>query len=313
MPDLLAKPDLVAAARRWLTHVSDERQLAAKTREAYGRDLAQFLAFLAKHLGELPGLGELAALAPRDFRAFLAARRAEGVESRSLARTLSGLRTFFRFLDKAGLAKNDAVRAVALPKLAHSVPKPLAAGKAKALLSQAQTGAEYDTPAWIAARDTAVLTLLYGSGLRISEALGIARNDAPVGARDMLRIRGKGGKERAVPVLPVAQTAIQRYLDLCPYRLEASGPLFVGAKGGPLSARIVQLAMARLRGALGLPETATPHALRHSFATHLLGRGADLREIQELLGHASLSTTQSYTEVDSAHLLKVYRDAHPRA
>lgn len=312
-PQLIAAPKLVEAGRSWLAHLSDERGLAVKTREAYGRDLAQFLAFLAQHLGKLASLSDLASLEPRDFRAFLAARRAQGVESRSLARSLSGLRTFFRFLEKRGLAKNDAVMALATPKIAHSVPKPLGVGKAKAVVGQTRAGEAPATREWVVARDTAVLTLLYGSGLRISEALGLDMRDAPVKGRDVLRIVGKGGKERVVPVLPVAQAAVQHYLDLCPFPRKPDAPLFVGVRGDRLSPRIIQLLMARLRGALGLPESATPHALRHSFATHLLGHGADLREIQELLGHASLSTTQVYTEVDSSHLLKVYRAAHPRA
>jgi integrase/recombinase XerC len=170
-----------------------------------------------------------------------------------------------------------------------------------------------DAPDWIAARDTAVLMLLYGSGLRISEALGLTRKEAPIRGRDMLRVRGKGDKMRVVPVLPVAREAVEHYLALCPVKLQPDDPLFIGARGKQLSPRIIQLLIARARGALGLPETATPHALRHSFATHLLGAGADLRAIQELLGHASLSTTQIYTEVDRAHLLKVYQRAHPRA
>ncbi len=310
---LMAAADLAQAGHMWLGHLTDERGLAAKTAEAYSRDLGQFLNFLSRHLGQPPSLADLDALEPRDFRAFLAARRADGIDSRSLSRALSALRTFFRFLDKRGIAKNDAVRALAMPKVRHSVPKPIAVGKAKALLREARAGEAPTAPEWVVARDAAVLTLLYGSGLRISEALGLDRRDAPVAGRDVLRIVGKGGKERVAPVLPVAQAAVARYLDLCPYPLKPDGPLFVGVRGDRLSPRIIQMVMARLRGALGLPETATPHALRHSFATHLLGHGADLREIQELLGHASLSTTQVYTEVDAAHLLKVYKAAHPRA
>ena len=250
----------------------------------------------------LPDMDQLLALQARDVRAFLAARRGEGVGSRSLSRTLSALRMFFRFLERRGYGKNDAVRAVALPKLPHSVPKPLPAPKATALVESADI-ASPDAPDWIAARDTAVLALLYGSGLRISEALSLARKDAPVRGRDMLRVKGKGDKTRVVPVLPIVREAVERYLALCTIPLGSDDPLFVGARGAGLSPRIIQLAIARARGALGLPETATPHALRHSFATHLLGAGADLRAIQELLGHASLSTTQGYTEVDREHLL----------
>lgn len=311
--DLVAKPDTRAAVKAWMTFLETERQLAAKTCEAYSRDLASFLNFLANHLGGAVSLKKLEKLSPRDFRSFLASRRSSGVSSRSLARTLSALRMFFRFLDRRGILKNDAIHAVQTPKLAHSVPRPLSVGAALAVADDPSAGASADAPEWVLARDSAVLTLLYGSGLRISEALGLNRADAPLGRSDVLRITGKGNKERVAPVLPVAQQAIQRYLDLCPYSLPPDGPLFVGVQGKRLSSRIIQMVMQRLRGAFGLPESATPHALRHSFATHLLGHGADLREIQELLGHASLSTTQIYTEVESAQLLKVYDEAHPRA
>jgi integrase/recombinase XerC len=309
---VVAAADVQGAVEAWLTYVSVERQLAANTSEAYRRDIAQFLGFLARHLNRLPNLPQLAALSARDFRAFLAFRRAEGVGSRSLSRSLSALRMFFRFLERRGLGKNDAVRAVALPKLSHSVPKPLTAPKATALIAGADIGRP-EAREWISARDTAVLALLYGSGLRISEALALTRKDAPIRGRDMLRVTGKGDKTRVVPVLPVVREAVEQYLALYPVSLQADDPLFVGARGGQLSPRIIQLLIARARGALGLPETATPHALRHSFATHLLGAGADLRAIQELLGHASLSTTQGYTEVDREHLLKTYAKAHPRA
>jgi integrase/recombinase XerC len=309
---IVAAPDLKRAVEAWLTYLEIERQLSANTSEAYARDISQFLSFLAGHLNRLPTLSHLKALAARDVRAFLASRRAQGVGSRSLSRTLSALRMFFRFLERRGLGKNDAVRAVALPKLPHSVPKPLTAPKARALVESADIAAP-DAPEWITARDTAVLALLYGSGLRISEALSLARKDAPIKGRDMLRVTGKGSKTRVVPVLPIVREAVERYLALYPLKLGSDDPLFVGARGKQLSPRIIQLRIARGRAALGLPDTATPHALRHSFATHLLGAGADLRAIQELLGHASLSTTQGYTEVDRAHLLKAYDKAHPRA
>jgi integrase/recombinase XerC len=219
---------------------------------------------------------------------------------------------FYKFLERRGYGKNDAIRAVALPKLPHSVPKPLTAPKATALVEGADM-ASGEAPEWVAARDAAVLALLYGSGLRISEALSLRRRDAPVKGRDMLRVTGKGSKTRVVPVLPIVREAVERYLAFCPLKLGSDDPLFVGVRGKQLSPRLIQLRIARARAALGLPETATPHALRHSFATHLLGAGADLRAIQELLGHASLSTTQGYTEVDRAHLLKTYESAHPRA
>lgn len=301
--------DLARAVRGWLAHLAHERGVAEKTLEAYERDVRQLLGHLRSSLGRAPCLGDLACLEAKQLRAFLAARRRLGVESRSLVRALSALRQLFRWLEAEGLIKNRAVLQVARPKVAHSVPKPLTVEKAAALV-EGGMAAELD---WIAARDTAVLLLLYGAGLRISEALGLKLKDAPSATRDVLRITGKGRKERLVPILPIAREAIQRYLALCPYPLGPDDPLFVGARGGVLSPRIIQLAIERLRGELSLPETATPHALRHSFATHLLAAGADLRQIQELLGHASLSTTQVYTEVDRARLLAVYDAAHPRA
>jgi integrase/recombinase XerC len=308
----MGTPYVREAIEDWLAYIGTERQLAAKTAEAYERDVSQFLAFLAGHFNRLPDMPQLLSLQARDVRAFLAARRGEGVGSRSLSRTLSALRMFYKFLERRGYGKNDAIRAVALPKLPHSVPKPLTAQKATALVDGADIAAS-EQPEWIIARDTAVLALLYGSGLRISEALSLKRKDAPLKGRDMLRVTGKGSKTRVVPVLPIAREAVEAYLKLCPMRLGSDDPLFVGAHGKQLSPRIIQLRIAKARAVLGLPETATPHALRHSFATHLLGAGADLRAIQELLGHASLSTTQGYTEVDREHLLKTYDSAHPRA
>ena len=311
-PGYMGSPYVRVAVGDWLAYLTIERQLAANTAEAYERDISQFLAFLAGHFNRLPDMKHLLALQARDVRAFLAARRGDGVGSRSLARSLSALRMFYRFLERRGYGKNDAIRAVSLPKLPHSVPKPLTAPKATALIDGADI-ASPDAPEWILARDTAVLALLYGSGLRISEALSLQRKDAPIKGRDMLRVTGKGGKTRVVPVLAIVREAVERYLALCPLKLGSDDPLFVGVRGKQLSPRIIQLRIARARAALGLPDTATPHALRHSFATHLLGAGADLRAIQELLGHASLSTTQGYTEVDRAHLLKTYDSAHPRA
>ncbi len=301
--------DLDRAVAAWLSHLAHERGYAGPTVDAYGRDLRQFLGFLGKHLGHAPCLGDLGRLDAKTVRAFLASRRRAGTQSRSLARTLSALRTFFRWLEAVDTLENRAVSQVALPKVPHSVPKPLNTEKALAVVTP---GMEADLD-WVAARDTAVLLLLYGCGLRISEALGILVRDAPLPGRDTLRIVGKGGKERMVPVLPVTQASVARYMALCPYPQSPDDPLFLGAKGGPLSPRLIQLAMERMRDELALPATATPHALRHSFATHLLSAGADLRQIQELLGHASLSTTQVYTEVDRDRLLAVYDAAHPRA
>jgi integrase/recombinase XerC len=298
---------------RWLAYLEAERRMSPNTVEAYGRDVSQFLAFLAAHRGGTPTLKDLARLAPTDVRAFMAARRADGIGSRSLMRTLAGARSFVRFLERRDKGKGTALAAVRAPKIPKTLPKPLAVAAAKRLVETDLRAAEARAP-WILARDAAVLALLYGSGLRISEALALKRQDAPApGVDDAIMVTGKGNKQRMVPVLLQVTRLIADYLRLCPYHPPPEGPLFVGAKGGPLRPRIVQLAMARLRGALGLAETATPHALRHSFATHLLARGGDLRAIQELLGHASLSTTQIYTAVDAERLLEVYRNAHPRA
>ena len=312
-PPACAAPDTAAEVAHWLAHLGAERRMSAKTVEAYGRDVSQFLAFLATHLGGRPSLKALARLEPADVRAFMAARRAGGISGRSLMRALAGARSFARFLERSGRGKVAALAAVRAPKIAKTLPKPLAVADAKRVVETETRAGEAREP-WILARDAAVLALLYGSGLRISEALSLRRQDMPEPGRgDAIRVTGKGNKQRIVPVLQPVLRLVADYVALCPYNLPDDGPLFVGAKGGPLSPRIVQLAMARLRGALGLAETATPHALRHSFATHLLARGGDLRAIQELLGHASLSTTQIYTAVDSERLLEVYRSAHPRA
>ena len=304
-------PDVAAEIGRWLGYLGAERRMSAKTLEAYRRDVGQFLSFLAEHLGGAPSLKQLAKLTPADIRAFLAARRNEGVGNRSLVRVLAGTRSFARFLERNGKGKVGALAAVRAPKLAKTLPKPLAASAAKQM-TEAELRAGEEREPWVLARDAAVLALLYGAGLRISEALGLRRK-AIDGSPDALTVIGKGNKTRMVPLLPQVARLIADYVALCPYALKPDGPLFVGAKGGPLSPRLVQLAMARLRGALGLPDSATPHALRHSFATHLLARGGDLRAIQELLGHASLSTTQIYTAVDAERLLDVYSSAHPRA
>ncbi len=296
-------------AARWLEHLVDERGLAELTCIAYERDVRQFLDYLALQLQRLPTLSDLAAVDVRQVRAFMAARRKFGTQSRSLARQLSALRMFHRWLAMQGLVTNRSVSLVNRPKVPHSLPKPLTVDKALDVVSDPGT-AELD---WVVARDIAVLLLLYGAGLRISEALALTPRDLPASGGATLIIRGKGGKERMVPVLPVARAAVERYVRLVPYPLEPGEPMFRGAKGGPLSPRLIQLAMERMRADQSLPETATPHALRHSFATHLLSAGADLRQIQDLLGHASLSTTQGYTAVDRARLLDVYDRAHPRA
>jgi len=298
--------DLIAS---WLDHICLERGHSENTRLAYARDAEQFLRYLQIKLGRSLHLADLAALDGRTFRAFMATRRRQGASSRSLARTLSALRALFRWLEVQEILRNRSIMQVTLPKVPRSLPKPLTVEKAKVVVS-----ANADTDlAWVAARDKAVFLLLYGLGLRISEALSILCKDAPIAGRDSLLITGKGNKERLLPVLPIVTEAIATYLLMCPYQLKDSEPLFVGVRGGPLSARVIQMAIARLREKLELPNNATPHTLRHSFATHLLAEGADLRQIQELLGHASLSTTQSYTEVERERLLAIYDAAHPRA
>ena len=309
----LARPDLLAERAAWLDALSGERRLAANTLEAYRRDLDQFLAHLSAD--GPPGLDDVAALAPADLRGFMARRRGSGrggagVGSRTLARQLSALRSFLRHLERRGLANAAAAGAVRSPRRSRSLPRPVP--EAAALdLTRAET--QGCAEPWLDARNAAVLSLLYGSGLRIGEALALAGDALRDPAERTLRVAGKGGKVRLVPVLPAAAAAVAVYRRACPYHLDADGPLFRGAKGGPLRAAVLQRDVARLRAGLGLPPSATPHALRHAFATHLLAAGGDLRAIQELLGHASLSTTQIYTEVEGARLAEVFAAAHPRA
>jgi integrase/recombinase XerC len=298
---------------RWLSHLRAERRLSPKTLEAYARDVRQCLDFLCEHFGERVTLSRFAGLEATDVRAFMAMRRADDIAGRSLMRALAGLRSFGRFLEREGKGRVGALSAIRAPKVAKSLPKPLQMTAAKRLTDADERAGE-TRETWILARDAAVMALLYGSGLRISEALSLKRRDVPrPGAGDVLVVTGKGNKTRMVPVLQNVLGLIDGYAAICPYPLAPESPIFVGARGGPLSPRIIQLTMERLRGALGLPDSATPHALRHSFATHLLSRGGDLRAIQELLGHASLSTTQIYTGIDSERLLEVYRSAHPRS
>ena len=309
-PLIFAAPDLMRAVERWRRHLASERRLAAKSVEAYSRDVGQFLRFLTGHLAGAPKLADLRDLSTTDIRAFMAARRNDGAGSRTLARGIAGVRSLIGFLERDGLVNGAALRAIRPPRATRTLPKPLTAPAALEVIAVENA---LDEEPWIAARNAAIMALLYGSGLRISEALSLRRSEAPRGANDALRVRGKGYKQRIVPVLPVVAAAIADYLRQCPHVPGPDGPLFVGARGGPLSPRIVQRAMEKLRGALGLAATATPHALRHSFATHLLANGGDLRAIQELLGHASLSTTQIYTAVDTERLMAAYEKAHPRA
>jgi integrase/recombinase XerC len=308
-----AAADIAAEMTRWLSHLRAERRLSPKTLEAYLRDVRQFLEFLCQHWGAPVTLRRFAALEASDVRSFMAARRADEIGGRSLMRALAGLRSFGRFLEREDKGRVGALSAIRAPKVKKSLPKPIQIAGAKRLADADERVGENREP-WIWARDAAVMGLLYGSGLRISEALGLRRRDVPApGEGDTLIVHGKGNKTRMVPVLQNVLALIADYAATCPHPLPPEGPMFVGARGGPLRARIIQLTMERMRGALGLPDSATPHALRHSFATHLLSRGGDLRAIQELLGHASLSTTQIYTGIDSERLFEVYKAAHPRA
>jgi integrase/recombinase XerC len=311
--EFAAEPAVLRAIEEWRIWMTVEKNCSDHTLDAYARDLSAFFKYLSPHLGFPPGLSDLENLTTTDFRGYLAKRHNDGLSRSSTARAVSTLRNFFKFLDRHELAHNAAIKAVKTPKLPRSIPKPLSEIEAREALNV--IGELHDTP-WIAARDMAVLTLLYGCGLRISEALNLNVEDVPPGDTknsDALVITGKGNKQRIVPVLPIVLDAIAYYLKLYPKHLKKSGPLFVGAQGNRLNAGVIQRQVRKLRALMGLPSTATPHALRHSFATHLLAGGGDLRTIQELLGHESLSTTQRYTEVDQARLIEVYRDSHPRA
>jgi len=290
----------------WLRELGSVRRLAPKTLEAYGRDLGQFMGFLSGHMGGPVTLDSLKEMRGADIRAFMAQRRSESLGSRSLARVLSSLKSFFGFLEREGTLATDALNVIRTPKIPRSLPKALSVVEAKKTIA---TTDEIEDRPWVAARDMAVISLCYGAGLRISEALALTKADLDT---DTLRVTGKGGKERMVPLIAPVRQAIDTYLALAPFKLWPEEPLFRGVRGGVLAPRLIQMRMAQLRGALGLPPSATPHALRHSFATHLLGKGGDLRAIQELLGHASLSTTQIYTAVDTDHLLDSYVKAHPR-
>jgi integrase/recombinase XerC len=302
--------DPVLQARHdWLAWLEFEKRFAKNTVDAYCRDVDAFLGFLSGHNGAPIELNDLAALKASDIRAYLAKRRAsdQPLSDRSVARALASIRSFFRFLDRRRGLSNADINFVRGPRLKPPAPRPVSEAGAFDLIDIA---GDASTP-WIGARDSAVLTLLYGCGLRISEALGLTGNFACL--PDTLIITGKGGKTRLVPTLPAAREAVAEYVRQCPFHMDATTPLFFGSRGGPLRARIVQIVMAKMRGALGLASTATPHALRHAFATHLLQAGGDLRAIQELLGHASLSTTQRYTEVDPSFMMAAFTAAHPRA
>ena len=305
---LAISPAARAALAEWLDQRRALDGAAENTIRAYGRDVAGWLGFLALHRGGTEGLAALADVSQSDLRAWMAHERGRGLGARSLARALSAVKSFTGWLADRQGADAVAVLSARGPKYRRNLPRPLTEDAAGAVIGQVADQARAD---WIAARDAAVVTLLYGCGLRISEALGLTGAAHPMA--EVLRIRGKGGKERLVPVLPAARAAVSAYVALCPFEITPEAPLFRGARGGPLNPRLIALAMEKARAALGLPPSATPHALRHSFATHLLSAGGDLRAIQELLGHASLSTTQAYTAVDAARLMEVYNRAHPRA
>lgn len=297
----------VQSLQKWRRYLETERRVAPNTLEAYGRDVGSFIAFIGEYRSEVVETSVLANLQIRDFRAFLAARRADGLSSQSAARLLSSIRNYYRYLARVEGLENDAIEAVQSPKIPHRVPRPLTEEAARSVVETLPELADED---WVAARDVAVVSLLYGCGLRIGEALALNVGDIPAG--ETMRITGKRGRERIVPILPAVRSAIETYEAACPFALTVGKPLFVGKRGGRLNPRMIQAAMQKVRIALGLAESATPHALRHSFATHLLSRGGDLRTIQELLGHADLKATQIYTEVDSARLQAVYDQAFKR-
>ena len=304
----LISPALSHALAAWLDHCRALNDAADNTLKAYQTDVMGFLAFMTQHNGEAQGLGPLAKISVTDMRAWMAHERSRGVGARSLARALSAVKTFYRWLAEREGFEPTAVLSTRSPKFTKKLPRPLAIDAASAMIDTVELQAK---DSWVAARDMAVVTLMYGCGLRISEALGLTGASVPL--PDTLMIKGKGGKERIVPVIDAAKDAVETYLRLSPHPIEPNGPLFRGTRGGALNPRIVQKVMEKARLQLGLPASATPHAMRHSFATHLLTAGGDLRAIQELLGHASLSTTQAYTAVDTAHLMDVYNRAHPKA
>jgi integrase/recombinase XerC len=310
---LTLEPALDRAIEDWTAWLTHERRASPHSIAAYRRDLASFLRFLTGHRGHAPGLADLRALERGDFRGWLASESGRGLAAASNARALSALKSLFRFLAKRGLVENAALGSLRTPKLPRSLPKALTAAEAQDVVDEAGI---YATEPWIALRDRALFMLLYGAGLRIAEALSLDRRDLPPGPADAMAelvVTGKGAKQRRVPLLPEIRAALADYMTACPFGAARDDPLFFGARGGRLTARVAQRELAHLRAALNLPENATPHALRHSFATHLLAGGGDLRTIQELLGHSSLSTTQRYTDVDSTALMKLYNEAHPRA
>ena len=292
--------------KQWLASLAHERRASPHTLRAYGDDAERFLTFLREHIGGVVNERSLAKLSPADIRAFITVRRSGGLGAKGVQRAIAAVRSFFRYLARENILENAAARSVRTPRIQRGLPRPLSETDASRAIEQA---GEHDVE-WMAARDVALLTLLYGAGLRISEALSLRRGDVPLPSS--LTILGKGSKERVVPLLPAVRDAIDSYERLLPFTGAKDSALFLSRRGRPMSPREAQLLMQKLRGALGLSERATPHALRHSFATHLLSNGGDLRSVQELLGHASLSTTQTYTQIDTRKLMEVYEKAHPR-
>ncbi|WP_380056988.1 tyrosine recombinase XerC [Falsihalocynthiibacter sp. SS001] len=304
----LISPAASALLEEWLNMKRAVQGVSENTVLAYQTDLLCYFSFMGERFGANLGAAPLKKITVRDMRAWLAHERTRGIAPRSLARELSAVKSFYQWFSERDSFDATAVLTTRAPKFQKKLPRPVDEDAARALI---ETIEHQSTETWVANRDVAILTLLYGCGLRISEALALTGSDVPLSSS--LRILGKGGKERIVPVLPVIQNAVEQYAKSCPYELTPKSPLFFAIRGGPLRPRAVQAKMAQARMQLGLPASATPHALRHSFATHLLSAGGDLRAIQELLGHASLSTTQTYTAVDTARLMEVYERSHPRA
>ncbi len=300
--------DVIDAQERWQSWLRDEKRVAGNTVESYVFDIHNLFRFLTGHRGGQVTLKMLASLTLGDFRAWLAANAAHEVSAASRARAVAGVRNFYKWLDRSGQLHNPAIELLKTPKSPRRLPRPVTEAEAKGLVSLA---AESEKDEWVGLRDEALFTLLYGAGLRLGEALSLTRAD--VKDADRITVTGKGSKQRNVPLLPVVRTAVEKYLGACPYALKPSAPIFIGARGDKLNPAVAQRSMRSLRRQMGLPDSVTPHALRHSFATHLLASGADLRSLQELLGHSSLSTTQLYTKVDVQQLSSVYRAAHPRA
>ena len=304
----ICAPDLAEQLSNWTDFLKHEKQVSKHTLRAYSGDITHFISFMADHLGKPPCLDDISEIGIRDFRSWMSKKAMDGTSNASRARSLSGIKSFLSYMDKRGIMHNAAISTVRSPKLPHKLPRPLHENQVDQVLKDADLLCKED---WIGQRDRALFTLLYGCGLRIDEALSLNISDLP---RDgFIRVVGKGNKERQVPVIDIVEETINAYRAQCPFPESSDRPLFMGIQGKRLNQGMAQKAMRNLRSTLGLPETATPHALRHSFATHLLQNGANLREIQELLGHASLSTTQRYTEINGAELLRVYKSAHPRA